>query len=302
MSGIGLRFEARFSRALVRAALFGCIVMGQFAAPASAAERDLNARVIQSGHSLTDPIPPILKRMVNWAGGKDARIALSSTPGSPMEWRWEHPTARPDARLDIAEYEVMVQTERVPLSNTLPWHSSEKFALQWFNHAWTKGNDGKGAQTILYATWVDIDSGPNSSNPYNDPEGNIPWRERLPLEIARWEQIADYVNANRPAGSPVMPVIPGTQIMAAIYDGIADGSAPVLKDISDLFDDNIHINDIGAYAISLAHYAVIYGRDPRGVPADVGQPNPPSQELARWLQDIVWKTVTEYERSGVGPS
>jgi hypothetical protein len=298
-------FSYRASTALhrlsVSAAVVSALTLGQvaLAAQSLAAERSLNLRVIESGHSLTDPIPPVLSQMVNAAGASNITIAQSTIPGSPLEWRWKNPTDKPDARQDIAGFQVLVTTERVPLSNTLPWHGSEKSALEWFEHAWSKGNGGKGAETILYATWVGIDSGPNGPNPYSDPEAHIPFRERLPLEIVGWEKIADYVNANRPEGSPAMRVIPGPQIMAAIYDGISDGSAPGLKNISDLYSDSIHLNDIGAYAISLAHFAVIYERDPRGLPANLGQEHPPSPQLAKWLQELVWKTVTSYERSGV---
>ena len=296
-SSPGMALKA-LTRCVVALAFLSLSVIGHGGPAALAAEKLLTARVIQSGHSLTDPIPPVLTRMVHAAGGSGV-IAQSTTPGSPMEWRWKHPTATPDARLQISDFEILVLTERVPLSNTLPWHGSEKSALEWFEHAWAKGNGGNGAETVLYASWVGIDSGPSGPNPYNDPEAHVPWRDRLPLESARWEQIADSVNANRPEGSPAMRVIPGPQIMAAIHDGIADGTAPDLKDISELFSDTIHLNDLGAYAISLAHFAVIYGRDPRGLPADVGAGKSPSPALAAWLQEIVWKTVTTYERSGV---
>jgi len=292
------------ARCLVAAAFCSVALLGQswLVSPALAAERALTSRVIESGHSLTDPIPPMLTRLVQAAGGKGNIIARSTIPGSPMEWRWDNATDAPDARLQIADFDVLVLTERVPLSNTLPYHRSEELALKWFENAWTKGNGGKGAETVLYATWVGIDSGPTGPNPYNDPEAHVPWRDRLSLETARWEQIADYVNAKRPDGSPAMAVIPGPQIMAAIYDGIADGSAPGLKNISELFSDAIHINDLGAYAISLAHYAVIFGRDPRGLPADVGQQQRPSPALAAWFQEVVWKAVTSYQRSGVTAS
>lgn len=302
MSSIQILSPSTWLRALTRSILALAFVslpaIGHSGSAGIAAERPLTTRVIQSGHSLTDPIPPVLTRMVHAAGGSGV-IAQSTIPGSPMEWRWENPTTSPDARLQIADFDVLVLTERVPLSNTLPWHGSEKSALEWFEHAWTNGNGGKGAETILYASWVGIDSGPSGPNPHNDPEAHIPWRDRLPLEIERWEQIADFVNANRPDGSPAMRVIPGPQIMAAIHDGIADGSAPDLKAISELFSDTIHLNDLGAYAIALAHFAVIYGRDPRDLPADLGAGKAPSPALANWLQEIVWKTVTAYQPSGV---
>ncbi len=295
------RVPKAFTRFAASSAVVSILMFGQvwYDSQALAVEQPLNVRVIQSGHSLTDPIPPMLTRMVKAAGSSNVVVAQSTIPGSPLEWRWDHSTQPPDARIDIADYEILVTTERTPLSNTLPWHDSERLALRWFEHAWTNGNGGKGAATVLYATWVTIDSGPEGPNPHKDPEAHIPWRERLPLEIARWEQITDYVNAHRPAGSPPMRVIPGPQIMAAIHDAIAEGSAPDLTNISDLFSDTIHLNDLGAYVISLAHFAVVYGRDPRGLPADLGQPHPPSQALADWLQELVWTTVTAYERSGV---
>ena len=221
------------------------------AAEPGALPKPFSVRVIQSGHSLTDPIPDRLIAMLRAMGTELPVVARSTVPGSPMDWRWNHP-ASPDARATIGNYDVLVLTERVPLSGTMPWHDSEKQALQWFAHAWSDGNGGAGAETVLYATWVSLNSGPDAENPYNDPEGHIPWRERLPLELARWEQIADYVNQNRPERSPPMRVIPGPLVMIAMDDAIKQGKAPGLADISDLFSDGIHLTDVGAYLIALA--------------------------------------------------
>lgn len=262
--------------------------------------RPFQTRVIESGHSLTDPIPDALQGMIRAAGGPEVVIARSTIPGSPMEWRWNHaPEYGPDARKEIGRYEVLVITERVSLSGTMPWHKSESEGLRWFNHAWENGDGGKGAETILYATWIGVDSGPDAVNQYKDPDGFIPFRDRLPIEMAGWEKIAAYVNANRPKGSPEMRMIPGPLIMAQAYDDIAAGKAPGLTKISDLFLDDIHVNDLGTYLITLAHYAVIYDRDPRGLSNNVGLKNPPSPETAAWMQDLVWKIVTTYKGTGI---
>ena len=260
--------------------------------------RPFSLRVIQSGHSLTDPIPEPLAVMVRSMGEQSPVIARSTIPGSPMDWRWNNATT-PNARTDMAKYDMLVLTERASLSNTLPWHNSEKMALQWFNLAQSDGNGGKGAETILYATWVDIDSGPGHPNPHKDPEAHIPFRQRLPLEMARWEQIADYVNANKPAAAPKMRVIPSPLVMAAIYDAIALGEVPDITNIKELFTDNIHLNPTGAYLIALAHYAVIYGRDPRELPDRIGGRDP-RPELAAYMQELVWKVVKAYPRAGLG--
>lgn len=284
-----------------RIGAFVCLVSLLVATAQSAGSepRPLNQRVIQSGHSLTDPIPDPLRALVVAGGFRGAVIDSSTIPGSPMEWRWKNPSNQPDARVEIGNYDVLVLTERVALSNTLPFHNSEEEALRWFTHAWTEGNGGKGAETVLYATWVDIDSGPGADNPHNDSEREIPFRERLTLEMAGWEKIQSHVNANRPDGSPSMRMIPGPLLMARMYDAIAAGQAPGLSDISDLFKDSIHLNDLGAYYIALAHYAVIYERDPRGLPNRLGMSTSPSRELATWMQEMVWNVVTEYEGSGV---
>ncbi|MBA3910128.1 MAG: hypothetical protein C0524_09635 [Rhodobacter sp.] len=265
--------------------------------------RAFNARVIQSGHSLTDPIVPELDQIVRAAGGTETlgmKMDRSTIPGSPMEFRWnERNTYLPDARTDIADYDVLVITERVPLSNTLPWHASEEYGLKFFANAWTKGNGGRGAETILYASWVPVDSGPGADNPYNDPEAFTPFRERMDLEMVRWEQIQASVNANRPKGSPAMPMIPGPLVMAAIHDALRTSGVPGLKRMEDLFEDTIHVNAAGAFIIALAHYAVIYRRDPRELPAQVGRGRLRSPESLNWMKAMVWDVVSAYPGSGL---
>jgi hypothetical protein len=255
-------------------------------------------RIIYSGHSLTDPIVPVLDMMVASAGQQKARsrvIDRSTVPGSPMDWRWNHRNEHfPDARHDIAAYDMLVITERVPLSNTMQWHDSENMALKWFSHAWSEGDHNAGAQTILYATWVDIDSGPDFENPYNDPEGNLTFRDRLPLEMERWQVIADQVNANRPIGSPPMRVIPGPLIMAAAYDAIISGQAPGLNKIEDLFSDTIHLNAQGSYLISLGHLAVIYKFDPRNLLGVLAGFEMPAPATADWMKQLVHNVLKNY--------
>lgn len=272
-------------------------------APVSAGpHRPFSARVVQSGHSLTDPIVPMLDAMVATIGRGAARgrlIDRSTIPGSPMDWRWNNrPGYLPDARHDIGRYEVLVLTERVPLSNTLPWHESEAMALRWFTHAWTQGNGGRGAETILYATWVHTDSGPGFANPYNDPDGHLTFRDRLPREMAQWQGIADHVNARRPAGAPQMRVIPGPLLMTAVADAVAAGQAPGLRRIEDLFSDTIHLNAWGSYLIALAHLAVIYGQDPRALPDRLAGAEVPPAQTAAWMREQVHEVLRTYPDAG----
>lgn len=261
----------------------------------AAQEQDrLGLRIIQSGHSLTDPIVGPLRAFAIASGaGQGTIIDRSTIPGSPMEWRWDH-AAMPDAKADIGNYDLLVLTERVPLSNTAPFHRSPEMALAWFEQAYRLGAEGAGAATLLYASWVEIDSGPGADNPYKDAERHIPWRERLPLEFAGWTAIADFVDANRPDGSQPMRIIPATLVLAAAADDIAAGRAPGFSELNQLFEDNVHLNDAGAYLVALAHFAIIYELDPRGLPSDIGLRRPLTEEQAAWMQELVWDVVTAY--------
>lgn len=267
------------------------------AAVPAAAAMPFEARVIQSGHSLTDPIPSPLRRMLQEMGVRRPVVDLSTIPGSTMDWRWAHDSGVPgkDARTDIANYDVLVLTERVPLSGTMEWHKSEAEALRWTRHAWAKGDGGKGAATVLYATWVPVISGPAYDNPWGDIEGHLTFLERMPLELARWERITDHVNANLPEGAPPVPMIPGPLVMKAMAEAVAEGRAPGMAGMEDLFLDDIHINETGAYLVALAHYAVIYGRDPRELPDRIGDRG--QEDLAAFMQDLVGTVVEGYARA-----
>lgn len=290
------------NRRQVLAGLAATPALSMSALAETATEYPLDLRVVMSGHSLTDPIPGPLAIMVTAAGGpkEGLVIDLSTIPGSPAEHRWDNDLNLPiDARRDIANYDVLVLTERVPVRSTAKWHHSHDIALKWFERAWKDGNGGRGAKTVYYASWIGVESGPGNKDPYDLPDEQlIPFRERLDLEMGDWQDIANFVNKNRPKDSPPMRVIPGPKVMAAIFDGIAAGTAPGLSAMRELFEDNIHPNSLGAYPIALAHFAVIYGRDPRTVPTMRGVSGWPTAQQQDWFKDLVWNVVRAYPDSG----
>lgn len=278
---------------MFRASIAVILSAWMFAAmPAAAQDRLAPLDIVQSGHSLTDSIIAPLADMIRAAVQRGGRLDAATIPGSPMDWRWANETV-PDIRQAqvMDDYDVLVITERVSLSHTVPWHDSKRWALHWFTHAWENG-----ARSVLYASWTDVVSGPEYENPYGDPEGHVPFRDRLPLELARWQAMLDHVNANRPAGSPAMTMIPGPQIMMRAYDDIAAGRAPGLSDIAELFADDIHLNPLGSYLIALGHFAVIFDADPRGLPAGVPAQGGPDAAQAAWMQALVWDVVRETRR------
>jgi len=266
-----------------------------FAGSALAKEFLPALRVVQSGHSLTDDIGPSLTKMVRATSKRGGKMDLATIPGSPMDWRWNH-AADPDIRQPeiMAGYDVLVITERTPLTQSLEPHDSRTWAVRWMNHAAQHGADGRGARTVLYAAWVQVDSGPASPNAGADPEGHLPFRTRMPLEMERWQIILDHMNANLPPDIASVPMIPGSLVMARAYDDIAAGRAPGITRIEDLFKDNVHLNLMGAYLIALAHYMMVYDGDPRGLLHGVPARGGPDRAQAEWMQDLVWDVVGDY--------
>ena len=111
----------------------------------------------------------------------------------------------------------------------------------------------------------------------DDPEG---WLERVDKDLGRyWEgeilrRALAYEDVTRP-----IHVIPGGQVMAAFVRRVeAAGGIGPIGDRRDLFKDDIHFNDFGAYLVALTHYAVLYGRSPVGLPHNL--------EKSRWHGNV----------------
>lgn len=274
----------------------------------------MTIKQIHSGHSLTDPLfyPHWPGQYVNLMSGItnvsswqliDKMIGKSTSPGSPMSWRWDKPPGygSPDARHGIANWELLCITERVPLlyegGSSQQWYQegilAQREALSRFvNNAWNNGNSGKGAPTLLWTTWVNLDG------------SNGPFREMLDVQGVEWERMQDHANAKRPIGAPPVHLIPGHKMMARFHDDIPKGKVPGITQLNQLFSDQIHPNELGAYVIAMIHYACIYNKSPLGLPHDLlpsanASVQKPSKEFAEYVQAMVWDVVTSYERTGI---
>lgn len=95
--------------------------------------------------------------------------------------------------------------------------------------------------------------------------------------------------------------------MAAVSRALEEGG-PIgpLTSHRDLYRDEIHFNDLGAYLMALTHFAVLYQRSPVGLPhallrADGTSADDPGPEAAALMQRIVWDVVTQAPTTGVPP-
>ena len=265
----------------------------------------LTVKQIHSGHSLTDPLfhpwPGQYRYLINDVlSGIWDNLGKSTIPGSPMFWRWDNELSQgldPSARHDIADWELLIITEGIPIpndgGNPATIFPAKDYLSRYVNNAWNNGNNGNGTPTLLWTTWTNID----------DSDG--PWRATLDTYEAHWEEMMDYANANRPSGATPVYIIPGHKMMARLYDDIQAGLVPGITTINEFFSDTIHLNDLGAYAMAMIHYACIYNQSPVGLTNTLWAPNIvnshtiPSATLATYLQTMVWDVVTSYDRTGI---
>ncbi|MCO6392313.1 hypothetical protein GTW25_14875 [Aliihoeflea aestuarii] len=260
--------------------------------------------ILLIGHSLIGTTMPLMLQDVVGARHAGDKVNFQIINGAPLVWNWDHSAEAQgvDARavLPGGDVDVVVMTEAVPLLSHTTWSASGENAFKFYDLAVTANPD---ARVYLFETWHSLNSG-TGVRIENNGNDDIPWRVRIDQDLPLWESIVDFVNDERAPGQPEMLIVPGGQAMALLHDEIADGTVPGTKRLNDVFGDDIHPNDIGAYFIAMVQYATIYGESPVGLPTSLrnewGQVFFTAQpDLAERLQEIAWEAVRSYPRSGV---
>ena len=239
--------------------------------------RDMPAMLAAaSGHDYASQLGWGASLMNHWQG---------AVPGFDEENR--APGFRPVLEaLDSGAYPVVVLTEMVELRDAVRWHDSGQYLAKWALRARAANPQ---VRVYLYETWHRLD----------DPDG---WSARVKADLtALWE---DEVLRPAVAQAGAIYVIPGGQVMAAVGTEAEAGNIPGLTGAADLFADEIHFNDTGAWLMAMTHYAVIYGVSPEGLPAqlprvDGSLAGAPSEAAALAMQRVVWRVVTSYALTGV---
>ena len=260
---------------------------------------ELVTSVVMVGHSLFGPDNPVmLNQLLSEQPGRDTTqpvtVEAQIINGAPLSYNWTH-AARAEginARERLQEpVDALIVTEAIPLANHLKWSNTEAALGDFYTLAKTTNPE---VEVYLQETWHSLLSGSGTEVPF-DADASIPWRDRLEADLPRWQGVVDAVN--RETGGNIRLLKAG-QAMARLDDAIRAGTVPGLNRIEDIFDDDIHPNDIGFYFLSAFQYAVLTGQSPVGLPHQLrnrwGQAYAaPSPALARRLQMIAWEAAQE---------
>lgn len=250
--------------------------------------------VYHLGHSLTGrDIPAMLAAA---AGGHPYHSQLGWGASLSDHWKGtvnglaeenRPPAFRPaDQAADSGDYAVVVLTEMVELKDAIRWHDSPRHLALWASRFRAANPE---VRLYLYETWHRRD----------DPAG---WLARIDADLpALWERQVLFPAMAR-AGT--IRVIPGGQVLAAAVREAEAGRIPGVSDQAAFFTDEIHLSDLGAWLMAMAHYAVIYGHSPQGLPATLPaeggrMTGAPSPQAAMAMQEVVWRVVSAYDATGV---
>jgi len=261
------------------------------AMPAHAADE---VRVLMVGHSLVNFDMPRMLSVLATDAGKSHQRAEQIIIGAPLSWNWEHSHEAQgiDARvaLPTGDWDVLVLTEAIPLQNHLTWSDTLTYAGLFHGLA-LAGNPS--TRTFIYETWHCTGSGTPAGCAYDDGD-DVPWRQRIDEDVAKWQGIADHLDAN--FAGPRAARIPGGSALGLLHDRIAADAVPGMDDVFELFADDIHLTDAGNYFIALVMYATIYDESPVGLTHEIGNEwgTPyalPGAATAAAMQAIAWEAV-----------
>ncbi|MFK7787375.1 MAG: T9SS type A sorting domain-containing protein [Crocinitomicaceae bacterium] len=264
------------------------------------------------GHSLINFNVPNMVNQLSIASTETFSYDANIGNGATLNWHWTNPATGQGEQWDLTlpngGYENFIFTEAVPLQNHLSYSDTYRYADSLCSFA---DQYNPNIQYYMYETWHCIYSGNGSTSGAGgypcdwDPESVTPWRDRIDIDLAKWESIADSINLIH---TNPMLIIPGGQALGRLADSIEAGAVPGLTDIFDLFTDFHHLDNRGNYFIACVMYSVIHGTSPQGLPNQLTNDSGtlysihPTPEQAAIMQEIAWQTVCDYPRDGVSCS
>ena len=280
-------------------------------------------RVFTCGHSFHVWVVPMLTEMVQAAGIEGHQVAgLSSIGGSRVIQHWDQPDETNKAKQALRSGAVDVLTlspiwvvpqEGLPLG--LPRKKGEKdpntAPIYWLpddgieNFARLGVEHNPKIRITVQEYWMPNDEYVpvyplQTRKRYDHNTTNL--ADLKKAQAAYDHDLTTFVGAiNKQLGKETLLIVPVGQASIALREKIVAGQAPGLKEQTELFRDcwghpQPPLQTLAAYC----HFAVIYRRNPAGLPVPTklaGQPE--AEKLNRLLQELAWDAVTQHPKSGV---
>ena len=260
------------------------------------------------GHSLINLNTPFIVKELRTAAGQSTLFRNHINIGAPLTLQWSapenfnpNPIWDPIAGTDVEHgtnfmtalgagsspvFSSLVITESVPLLE-MPVDTTAKYGKYFFDVA---KNHNPTIKSFMLQTWEHV-----TDNNWTA------WRASITSLLPNWEERVTKINT--PSSSNNMYIIPAGLALGALYDTLALHPVGSMTHISQLFSDDIHMNDNGNYFVSCVMYAALYSSSPVGLPSVKAGPYTENMAvldpiLRAKMQEIALKVVQMYPRSG----
>ncbi len=265
-----------------------------------AARSEQTLRVYHVGNSVTDTINYNGFRQLADSRGHKYVFGRHMIPGAPLSWIWEHPAD--GFREDPFGY----------YPNALPNYQWDVLTLQPSDRH-LEGNDGDVAMAKNYIDLA-LPKSPNlriyvySRWPRRDKDGNLDFDKKwLSKFTSQWdgtEETRDYfekvtfeLRKAYPKIQNNILVVPVGDVLYELNQRMKAGQVPGYTNITQVYADGIHFNEVGSYIVGCTFYATLFKENPKGLTASPYKVNNP--QLVNIIQDTVWKVVSTHALSGV---
>ena len=284
-------------RFLVASGIFSAAVLAGLPCHAETPPAAKGLRVFTCGHSFHVWVVPMLTEMAKAAGIEGHEVAgVSSIGGSTVMRHWDVPDDKNKAKEALRAGKVDVLT----LSPIwLPEEGIEKFATLAFEH-------NPNIRVTVQEYWLPNDEYhpvyPLETRKKVDHNATtIPALRKA--QDAYDHDMDEHVRAiNKKLGKDALVTVPVGQAVVALREKIIAGEVTALKTQTELFRDTwghptVPVQILAAYC----HFAVIYRRNPVGLPLPTALSKNPAwdEKLNRLLQELAWDAVTKHPMSGV---
>jgi hypothetical protein len=180
-------------------------------------------------------------------------------------------------------YDTLVITERHDIVGAIEWEDTVGYL--WHYHDRLRESRGDGT-TLLYHSWLGIDKG--------DPNAFIAYEKEA---LAIWECTASKVNLllDREGAPQAVATLPVGAALADLVERILADQVPGItgsttERLDMIFQDDVHMTNLGAWFTGAATYAGIF----RKSPLDVDPPEGIPEATADALAEIAWAYMENY--------
>jgi len=263
-------------------------------------------RAYHIGNSLTDNIYPGGLTRIAEARNDTYKYGKHVSPGVPLDmtWKYQSKTGQMYSKAPYGLYKDALKNYSwdaltlQPFDNKIDGSTGDlAMAKNFINYAKSKNPN---LQTYIYERWPRKKGSTfNYTSTYTKAYTGQSSRYDLANERRGFfESLVKQVNSALPTLKKKVLLVPVGDVLLELDKRIKAGKVKGISNITQLYADDLHLNQKGGYVASLTFYATMFKESPVGtsVPGAFGSMD---RTTAAQLQDAVWDIVSVHPYAGV---